>query len=171
MFPIKALQPSSPSNYLHYECEDAAYETLALFTHLLRQMGSSRGKTTFPFLLFLILHLDNEETNPHLVTDGLKLSFIRTTFPSCPHISFPRKDVSPRGAEGRGGSAAPPSQALVGAALSAAFFQQRLFHTASTRGLGAAGAGQLLLPCKGLRLCADCTDSCHLCYFTLLKLN
>lgn len=82
------------------------YGTLAPFTHHLRQMGSSRGKTTFPSLLFL--SLDNEETNPHLVTDGLKTSFVRTTFRSPAHISLPWRMFlrgALRGAEG----ALPPA--------------------------------------------------------------
>lgn len=94
------------------EGEDAAHETLAPLTHLPRQVGSSGGKTTFPFLLFLSLRLDSEETNPHSVTAGLTPPFARAAFPGWAHISLPREEVSPRGEE----AALRPPQAGVGTA-------------------------------------------------------
>lgn len=96
---------------------------------------------------------------------------------SAPHPPTPRacpfpEKVSPRGAEGRGGSAAPPARALVGAALCVPFLQAAIFHTASSRALGAAGAGELSPSRKGLRLCADCTElSFILLYFIEAELG
>lgn len=100
MFPIKAALP------IPFTASAKRYGALGPFTHLLRQMGSSRGKTTFPSLLFL--SLDNEETNPHLVTNGLKPSFVPSTSRSPAHVSLPWRTFlrgARRGAEG----ALPPA--------------------------------------------------------------